>query len=497
MKGTLHHLVWSGLAVAAMSLGACIAPPVEAPKTTVEQQTDVSTEQNLKDQVDIIFMVDDSGSMAPKQALLQQKFPELIKVLDDFAASGNKASYHIGVVTSDLGAPGISCGANKGGKLQQKGAGAAASGCAGPTGANYIIYDQKTGMNNLPAGQDLPTTFNCMANVGDKGCGFESQIESVYRALHDPIAENQGFLRPDAILAVIWVTDEDDCSADPTSDLFTANPAYGNLASFRCTRFGIKCDGTFPLPATPQASFTTCEPATTADGNKLTDMTKYYNFFTQSQAKGGVKANPHDVVLAAITASPTPFGTSQGTGTDICGQGVSTCTILSHSCYLPTDMSIFGDPAVRLVSLVSKAQNNQITSICDTDYKSALQGVGNKIVSALQPSCLTAPIKDPTKPDCVVEDVTVVNGEDVHKSIPFCPNAAGAKPCWTAVQETMCPKICNPTNGCLQQFGVNIDRGGMMAPPNTTAQVSCATIAIANEDPNAACNANPSQNGCM
>jgi hypothetical protein len=101
--------------VAACGLGACFAPPVEAPKTTVEQQTDVSTEQNLKDQVDILFMVDDSGSMAPKQALLQQRFGDLIKVLDDFAAMGSKASYHIGVVTSDLGAPGISCGTNRGG----------------------------------------------------------------------------------------------------------------------------------------------------------------------------------------------------------------------------------------------------------------------------------------------------------------------------------------------------------------------------------------------
>jgi hypothetical protein len=471
--------------LAVLGLSACIAPPVEAPRTQVEQETDISTEQNLKDKVDILFMVDDSGSMAPKQQALRTRFPELIKVLDSFAATGNKASYHIGVITSDIGAPGISCGKNRGGKLQQVGFGAPA-GCLGPVGKNYIEYDQKLGTNNLPSGQDLPTTFGCMANVGDKGCGFEMQLEAAYKALHDPIPENQGFLRPDAILAVIFVTDEDDCSADANSDLFTANPAYGPLNSYRCAQFGYFCDGAM-LPPTPQSSFQSCAPATMAQGGKLSDITKYVNFFTQSRAKGGLKENPRDIVLAAIMASPTPVGTGTSTDMLVCGAGVTNCTTINHSCISSQDAAFFGDPGVRMQAVVGKAQFSQITSICDTDYKSALEGIGMKIVAALQPSCLSSPIADESKPDCVVEDVTIVAGEEVKKSIPFCPNAGGQKPCWTTRQVTMCPKICNPATGTYQQFGVEIDRGGAMAPPNTTAEISCATLAIANEDPNAAC----------
>src|SRR5688572_15379707 len=184
---------------------------------------EVETEQNLKDQVDILFVIDDSGSMAPKQDQLRQRFPDLVKSLDTLAAAGNKASYHIGVVTSDLGAPGLSCGKNRGAKLQPLGA-EAPIGCQGPVGANYIEYDQRNGTTNLPPGQDLPTTFSCMASVGDQGCGFEFTLEAAYRALHDPIPENAGFLRPTAILVVVFLTDEDDCSADLTSDLFTNNP---------------------------------------------------------------------------------------------------------------------------------------------------------------------------------------------------------------------------------------------------------------------------------
>ena len=119
------------------------------------------------------------------------------------------------------------------------------------------------------------------------------------------------------------------------------------------------------------------------------------------------------------------------------------------------------------------------------------EGIGKKIVAALQPSCLTAPIADENNPDCVVEDVTITAGEPVRKSIPQCSKSGGAKPCWNTKQIAMCQKICNPKTGTFQQFGIDIDRGGMMAPPNTTAEVSCATIAIANEDPNAACGGAP------
>src|SRR5579859_6133035 len=86
------------------ALAACLGPPVETPLTKTVQETDVRVVQTLKDKVDILFMVDDSPSMIPKQDELKARFPELIKVLDDFAAQGNPAWYHIGVVTSDLGA---------------------------------------------------------------------------------------------------------------------------------------------------------------------------------------------------------------------------------------------------------------------------------------------------------------------------------------------------------------------------------------------------------
>src|SRR5205814_6970206 len=90
-------------------------------------------------------------------------------------------------------------------------------------------------------------------------CGFEHQIASPARALGANLGgwkggspmENNGFLRDEAFLAVILLTDEDDCSAPVDSDLFdtkqnSLSDPYGPLASFRCNEFGHLCGGSRP-----------------------------------------------------------------------------------------------------------------------------------------------------------------------------------------------------------------------------------------------------------
>jgi hypothetical protein len=75
--------------------------------------------------------------------------------------------------------------------------------------------------------------------VSDKGCGLEAQLESWYRFLVDPspyesversggkavltgtddelLAQRDEFLRPDSLVAIVMLSDENDCSFDPTS----------------------------------------------------------------------------------------------------------------------------------------------------------------------------------------------------------------------------------------------------------------------------------------
>jgi hypothetical protein len=72
-------------------------------------------------------------------------------------------------------------------------------------------------------GQD----FACIATLGTGGCGFEQPLAASERALvlqARPGGPNDGFLRADAMLGIVFLSDENDCSAadpalfDPVGD---------------------------------------------------------------------------------------------------------------------------------------------------------------------------------------------------------------------------------------------------------------------------------------
>ena len=350
------------------------------------------------DQVDILFLVDNSPSMTSKQAQLRADFGSFVSALQQ-AGTAHPASYHLGVVTSDLGAGpyvlnnGQCHPAGDGAKLVAApvsgamGLPAACTSFSLGGGKRFIDYDQVHGVDNL-GGTDLATAFSCISAVGESGCGFESQLEAVYQALHDPIVENAGFLRPDALLVVVFVTDEDDCSAPPTTDLFDPNTtgvsSYGPLHSFRCTQFGVACGdpATAVQPVDSQGPLTMCRPLTMAEGGKLIDTQKYADFFRLGASLGGVKADPSDVIVAAIAAPAAPLSTSV-TSPCLDSPTTASCAILNHSCVAPGNAQLFADPAVRLSAVVRAAATSQLSSACDASYATALDGIAQKIAARL------------------------------------------------------------------------------------------------------------------
>ncbi len=84
----------------------------------------------------------------------------------------------------------------------------------------------------------IPILADMVKGVGQDGCGYESQLESWYRFLVDPdpydtitlengksvlhgtdaelLAERKSFLRPDSLVAIVMLTDENDCSLTDT-----------------------------------------------------------------------------------------------------------------------------------------------------------------------------------------------------------------------------------------------------------------------------------------
>lgn len=420
-----------------------------------------------RDQVDILFVLDNSpGTRAQVLALVEP----LTTILHAIEASGaTPVSYHFGVITTDNGANGFvdslkQCqpggDAFGGGRLQAKGEAAQAT-CAVPTGGKrFVELDQRNGTNNLPAGQDLATTLACMSDVGSVGCGFEQPLETTYRALTDAtITENADFLRSDALLAVVYVTDEDDCSAPPTSDVFDALPStpppagLGLLNSYRCVKFGVVC--TDPLtgvaalaPYDAAMGLTNCRPATQAEGGRLYDIDRYTTLFTKPTAEGGLKDNPNDVMVFAILGAPNPTTdvirgnpSSQGPDgqpTPCTGELGSTCAIsVAHSCISPTDSRFLADPAFRLNAVVTAAPNHRIHSMCDSDYQplvSAMRGAIDAKTTGV--NCLPFSLVDAG--DCSVALASA--------TIRQCDATATNKPCWrTGTDERCNPAAANAT----------------------------------------------------
>ena len=220
--------------------------------------------------VDILFVIDNTPGMAtPLESALQARFSDLLTQLDTLAANGYPASYHIGVVTANLGAGdgnlgGTCASGGDGARLQALGIAHSPS-CQPPSGGvPFLDYDLINQTNNAPVGQSVAATFTCMSSNGASGCGIQSQLEAPYRVLHDNIAENAGFLRSDSIVALFLFTTEDDCSAPPDTDLFETSTAdYGALAHYRCNNYGTVCDGQLLPYADSGGPLTHCAGAPT------------------------------------------------------------------------------------------------------------------------------------------------------------------------------------------------------------------------------------------
>jgi hypothetical protein len=230
--------------------------------------------------LDLLFVVDNSESMKEEQLRLAKAMPLLLGELVSLPVD-----LRIGVVSTDLGAGGRkdvpTCALGDGGRLQSS---ARISGCTPPVDA-WISYAH--GSTNVPgpigtAQEKLADAFECISQLGTSGCGFEQPLQSLRLALE---SANPGFLRAGALLAVVLLTDEDDCSAQDAGLFDPTRTDLGLLASFRCFEHGIRCDQTARSPG----PHTHCAPG----GKYLHPPDEYVGFLA------GLRA-PERLLVAAI-----------------------------------------------------------------------------------------------------------------------------------------------------------------------------------------------------
>ncbi len=172
--------------------------------------------------VDILFVVDNSMSMAEEQARMAEAFPQLIiGILDPAPPARPVTDLHVGVVSTDMGTGGYTLETcpnpdegDDGVLLHEPSE--VVDGCESSY-PPFLGYGSET--PDAEAIEWISTGFQCIATLGTDGCGFEQQLKASTRALIDHRdGANAGFLRPESIVVVVFLSDEDDCSVAPGSE---------------------------------------------------------------------------------------------------------------------------------------------------------------------------------------------------------------------------------------------------------------------------------------
>lgn len=152
------------------------------------------------DKVDILFVIDNSGSMGDNQANLIRNFPKFAESIE--AKLGPDVDYHVGVVTTDAYANNPPSCQMLGGLVSQT---------IGEDGSPKECIVAGSGARYLTSKDNVSDQFSCIANVGTFGSASEDPIGAARAALGElgTGSCNDGFLRGDSLLVLAFLTDED------------------------------------------------------------------------------------------------------------------------------------------------------------------------------------------------------------------------------------------------------------------------------------------------
>lgn len=425
-------------------------------------------------ELDVLFVVDDSGSMMQEQAALASGFDRFTEALKD--QDGELPGLHLGVVSSNVGTGPVGGGGDACAGQGDDGALLVPETCTALTDGSRFIRDLPAagGEREVNYAGTLAEQFGCMAQLGVHGCGFEQHFESMRRALGSQEL-NAGFLRADASLAVVIVADEDDCSAydraifDPTQDDRTA--PLGELSSFRCFEFGVECA---PVEGDERSVGPRTDCAPEEDSPYIESVSSYVDFLR------GLKADPDKVFVSAITGDSGPAVVEEDISKTPPELAVApTCTICpggATSGCSAFDALVSAAPAIRMQALVDAlGAGGHRQDICaydaetdSLDFGAVLAGIAEQLAPRIATSCLDIAPAD-TDPDTTGIQVTCEVTESAGGSdtaIPACDAGAGNAPCFRLRDN---PDQCPATGLALA-----IERGAAPAPAGAVLSLRCA-----------------------
>ncbi len=302
--------------------------------------------------VDLLFVIDNSGTMGEEQLNLARNFELLVaqlQTLQDASGQPLGVDVNIMVTTTDFDNPSCHGPWTKPDYVAAKGAPiftpcterlarftgygddplvieqACLEVCdpAAPATPNdQFIHFDTLGDHNVQGGTPADA-LGCVGPQGIDGCGFEAPLESMAQALNpgacwnDPAACTQPqwewlsepFLRPGSLLAIAVITDEADCSvrdfnimADPLFMEVDPNSGLPQPSSALCWNAGVECTG---LDAST-GHYTGCAARDIDAAGMLAgpDQAVLHPLSRYTDLLSGLEAQGHEIIMLGVLGVP-------------------------------------------------------------------------------------------------------------------------------------------------------------------------------------------------
>ncbi|MFL5308031.1 MAG: hypothetical protein ACJ8F1_22640 [Polyangia bacterium] len=431
---------------------------------------EVTFADKINNNLDLLFVIKNSSSVGAMQAKFVNQLPTFMQVLQKLP--NGLPNLHVAVVSTDMGVPGDSTSMlgcrtlGDDGQFQSQ----PRQGCASTTlSSGSTFVSDVDGQTNFT--DPIEKVLQCISPLGSSGCGFVHPLAAIDRALGangaPPPDSNAGFLRADAYLGIVILTDEDDCSAPANTTLYSLNGGpqsitnpLGPVAKYRCNQFGHVCKDPSGAPVMPPLN-----PSSAAGTPPMLNLTDCTSNDTDSALLTpvstfvrdikGLKTDPdNQIFVAAITAPPDPYtvewvppsaGTPAG---ELWPQVMLSCGARGGDDTSPmatqfTTDGTSGRPGVRISQFALAFPNSIVGSVCDPSYGSAMTAIATKLGGLIRGPCVAGRIQvgSSGQPACTVTNhVRDDSGRTTDVAVQSCAVNGNQAPCWTLEADTAkCP----------------------------------------------------------
>ncbi len=425
-------------------LATCAQAPAVVGSTDYETMLDLAPPAPAE--IDLLFVIDSSAAMADEQGQLVASAGHLFDALR--ALPTGLPDLHVGVISTDVGLgtaaadlPGSQCRATGDDGALLRGA---TCGLAGAFLTDAPDVDGGRRRNYLGP---LTSAFACLADVGTGGCTYSQPLTALERAvaLDRARPRDQRFLRDDALLVVVMVTDDDDCSvvsaglfADPDGTIVSP---LGPLTDFRCFEFGVVCDDANPRAPGAKPG---CRPR---------DDTRYLRRVDEVvRAVQGSRRDPARVLIGGLFGARGPVTVTTGPRSAQWPLGVPT---LMPTCGPMAPAA----PAIRLHAFARGfAARHLAPESCSVDLATRLRRIGQASIDVLAGGrCM---IGQPAFP--LTCEATAVAPDGGRLALPVCDGPG-------------CVRIAADPGCAFTDHQLAVRHDPSMIPPGYRLRVACLT----------------------